>query len=124
MPGFSLTILLLPREDEAGVPLASDILSLLDKKVDVPGWKWASSTVRDVDPASMSAVDIQFVDTSVAKQPIIRFPDNQRFINALVRACNALIEAEPEITRMDVTAGDGDCGLTLKAGAEGKCLYS
>jgi triose/dihydroxyacetone kinase / FAD-AMP lyase (cyclizing) len=31
----------------------------------------------------------------------------------------AIIQAEPEITRLDTIAGDGDCGLTLKAGAEG-----
>jgi dihydroxyacetone kinase len=29
------------------------------------------------------------------------------------------MRAEPEITRLDTIAGDGDCGLTLKAGAEG-----
>lgn len=32
-------------------------------------------------------------------------------------ACNALIEAEPELTRWDTVMGDGDCGETLKTGA-------
>ncbi len=38
---------------------------------------------------------------------------------AIERAANALIAAEPEITKQDTIAGDGDAGLTLKAGAEG-----
>ena len=29
-----------------------------------------------------------------------------------------MIEAEPEITQQDQIAGDGDAGLTLKAGAQ------
>ncbi|KAI1161207.1 dihydroxyacetone kinase [Nemania serpens] len=32
-------------------------------------------------------------------------------------ACNALIEAEPDLTRWDTVMGDGDCGETLKTGA-------
>lgn len=35
------------------------------------------------------------------------------------RACEAIRAAEPELTRFDTVAGDGDCGLTLKTGAEG-----
>ena len=45
--------------------------------------------------------------------------DEKAFVDAVVRAANALIREEPEITRMDNIAGDGDCGLTLKGGAEG-----
>ena len=41
------------------------------------------------------------------------------FIGAIKRAAEALVAAEPEITRQDTIAGDGDAGLTLKAGAEG-----
>jgi dihydroxyacetone kinase len=34
-------------------------------------------------------------------------------------ACATVIAAEPVITRYDQILGDGDCGQTLKAGAEG-----
>lgn len=47
--------------------------------------------------------------------------DPKGFIDAITRAAKALIAAEPEITQQDTVAGDGDAGLTLKAGAEGKC---
>jgi hypothetical protein len=45
--------------------------------------------------------------------------DPDLFVKAVQSACQALISAEPEITKYDTIAGDGDCGLTLKAGAEG-----
>lgn len=45
--------------------------------------------------------------------------DPQLFIAAVTAACQALIAAEPEITKYDTIAGDGDCGETLKAGATG-----
>jgi hypothetical protein len=42
-----------------------------------------------------------------------------KFIGAMKSGLEALMRAEPEITQLDTIAGDGDCGLTLKAGAEG-----
>ena len=51
----------------------------------------------------------------------LRAEDPKAFDAAVERACKALSEAEPEITRYDNVAGDGDCGLTLKAGAAGTC---
>ncbi|KAI1079720.1 glycerone kinase [Whalleya microplaca] len=33
-------------------------------------------------------------------------------------ACDALIVAEPDLTKWDTIMGDGDCGLTLKTGAD------
>lgn len=44
--------------------------------------------------------------------------DSKAFIDAITRACNALIEAEPELTKQDQIAGDGDAGLTLEAGSK------
>jgi hypothetical protein len=49
--------------------------------------------------------------------------DSEGFLNALKRACEAVVEAEPEITRQDVIAGDGDAGLTLRSGAEGESYF-
>lgn len=45
--------------------------------------------------------------------------DQASWLAALKRIGEALINAEPEITKYDQVAGDGDAGLTLKAGAEG-----
>ncbi|KAI1182934.1 dihydroxyacetone kinase [Nemania serpens] len=43
--------------------------------------------------------------------------DPDQFDRMLRTACNALIEAEPDLTRWDTVMGDGDCGETLKTGA-------
>lgn len=45
--------------------------------------------------------------------------DPKLFLAALESALKSVIAAEPEITRYDTIAGDGDAGLTLKAGAQG-----
>lgn len=36
----------------------------------------------------------------------------------ITRGCSALIAAEPTITHYDTVVGDGDCGLTLRDGAQ------
>ena len=115
MPGFSLTLLLLPGASDSNAPNANKLLALLDEPAAVPGWKWtvgkppADTIITPKAAAAASAVET--VQLSVA--------DEKGFIEAIQRACSALIKEEPEITRMDNIAGDGDCGLTLKGGAEG-----
>ncbi|KAM6497094.1 dihydroxyacetone kinase [Amanita muscaria] len=116
MPGFSLTILRLPSVQEPNAPNSSLVLSLLDDNPDVPGWKWSYKGI----PPHLSA---QFVSaTNKTSSPThfvhLQAADPLGFVSKIQRACNALIAAEPEITRMDTVSGDGDCGLTLKAGAE------
>jgi len=111
MPGFSITLLLLPEEQRT----RNLILSLLDEPAETPGWKWSSrvspsclqpsSNIPREDPAS-----------NKSKTPL-KAPDPAGFISAVEKACKAIIQAELEITRMDTIAGDGDCGLTLKGGA-------
>lgn len=117
MPGFSLTLLLLPHHSETGVPSTSEILELLDAPAQAPGWRWSSNL-----PPTTSAptpADTTEGTAHPAAYPKISAPDSDKFVRAITSACEALIKAEPEITRMDTIAGDGDCGLTLKAGAEG-----
>ncbi len=50
MPGFSLTLLLLPREGEAYSQ--AQILEYLDAPADAPGWRWyAKSVPKEVKTA-------------------------------------------------------------------------
>jgi dihydroxyacetone kinase len=112
MPGFSLTLLLLPHEVDASAPSATQILSLLDDKPNVPGWRWSSG-----EPPAAKASQIKGLAV-VAEQRnipgVLKATDPGAFVESIRRAAKALITAEPEITRMDLIAGDGDCGLTLK----------
>lgn len=113
MPGFSITLLLLPSNHES--PSSALVLSLLGEDTDAPAWKRSLNT----PPLAVARA----TPAAVAEQPKrptrLAFPDPQAFTAAIERACKQLISAEPEITRMDSIAGDGDCGLTLRAGASG-----
>ena len=120
MPGFSITTLLLPTAADTGAPDSSLILSLLDEPANTPGWKWSSGTVLPAADQIESGAKRQASAVSQEDLVLLRAEDPQAFNAAVERACNALIAAEPEITRMDNIAGDGDCGLTLKAGASGE----
>ncbi|KAH9840217.1 dihydroxyacetone kinase [Rhodofomes roseus] len=118
MPGFSITLLLLPDGSDSSAPSAESLLSLLDEKPDVPGWKWASAAAP-APPAEQIKQTAGTRPAGVSQSTKLRVEDAKAFDAAVRRACKAIIEAEPEITRMDSIAGDGDCGLTLKDGANG-----
>jgi triose/dihydroxyacetone kinase / FAD-AMP lyase (cyclizing) len=102
MPGFSLTLLLLPTEKSA----SDKILSLLDEPAKTPGWKWSPCTPPTLPvPSPQDEHETGFVAPDV--NATLKPADPASFIDAIRRACNALIKAEPEITKMDTIAGDG-----------------
>ncbi|KAH9965626.1 Dak1 domain-containing protein [Lactifluus volemus] len=115
MPGFSLTLLLLPPPSPTTAPPSDVILRLLDAKTSAPGWKWSSGARPSVAPSSSAVLP----ERATEQRQRIRAQDEQEFVRAVERACNALDKAEPEITKMDTVSGDGDCGLTLQTGAHG-----
>ncbi|KAH9039372.1 dihydroxyacetone kinase 1 [Lactarius pseudohatsudake] len=113
MPGFSLTLLLLPSASD-GTPPSDLILRLLDASTSAPGWKWTSGAA----PSAPSTPPAVLPSERAADQgQRVRAQDVREFERSVERACNALDKAEPEITKMDTVSGDGDCGLTLQTGA-------
>jgi dihydroxyacetone kinase len=116
MPGFSLTLLLLPSSSSDLAPPSDVILRLLDASTSAPGWKWTSGAA----PSAPSAPPSDLPPERAADQgQRVRAQDVNAFERSVERACNALDKAEPEITKMDTISGDGDCGLTLQTGANG-----
>ncbi|KAN0126086.1 dihydroxyacetone kinase [Lactarius tabidus] len=114
MPGFSLTLLLLPSSSSDSAPPSDLILRLLDASTSAPGWKWTSGAA----PSAPSAPPSDLPSERAADQgQRVRAQDVNEFERSVERACNALDKAEPEITKMDTISGDGDCGLTLQTGA-------
>ncbi|KAG9100895.1 Dihydroxyacetone kinase 2 [Ceratobasidium sp. 370] len=95
MPGFSITLVLLPSDDQG--PATTDvILSLLDAPAKTPAWTWTSSnppgsTKQPSPPSKSDSVNVGEGDNKVSSQ----------FVDAVRRACEALIRAEPNITQMD-----------------------
>ncbi|GAA5831207.1 hypothetical protein JCM3766R1_002968 [Sporobolomyces carnicolor] len=135
LPGFSLTLLLLPREPVSPEPSRFEtdlkfskelILECLDDSTQAPGWKWMykgkpeMKVEREEDGGRGKhgkKDEAQLQEESEVKGP--KPTDAKLFISALESALKSVIAAEPEITRYDTIAGDGDAGLTLKAGANG-----
>ncbi|WWC58427.1 dihydroxyacetone kinase [Kwoniella dejecticola CBS 10117] len=115
MPGFSLTLLLLPSKSESGSPYSSaQILEYLDAPASAPGWAWTSGK----EPGVVGEKVEEVVAEKKGKEVDLAPTDQKEFISAIQRACKALILAEPELTEQDQIAGDGDAGLTLEAGAK------
>ncbi|VDC04169.1 unnamed protein product [Peniophora sp. CBMAI 1063] len=109
MPGYSITLLLLE-------PKTKDtVLRLLDAPTAAPGWPFSSRAPASTDFTSAPTA----TSSASASGTSIRAQDPTAFDAAVKRACEAIRAAEPELTRYDTVAGDGDCGLTLKTGAEG-----
>jgi len=113
MPGFSLTLLLLPLSSSDFSPSSDDILRLLDASTSTPGWKWTSGAA----PSTPSAPPVPPSERAADQRQRVRAQDVSGFERSLEGACNALDKAESEITKMDTVSGDGDCGLTLQTGA-------
>lgn len=118
MPGFSVSLLLLPSSSSTAAPPEDVILRLLDASTSAPGWKWTSGAPPSAPPAPPAVLASERTADRAVKVKV-RAQDMPGFAHAVERACNALDKAEPEITTMDTVSGDGDCGLTLQTGAQG-----
>lgn len=113
-PGFSITLLNLETVSTSSFT-KENVLALLDEETDAPGWKpksfkaeaWAQTRNEIESPEKHAAIPKSDIKV-----------DAHRFKAALQSGLNAVIEKEPLITRYDTQVGDGDCGETLKNGAE------
>ena len=117
MPGFSLTLLLLPRFGETAPCQGPVILSLLDDTPNTPGWKWCSKGPPPGLTSSLTSLP-ETGSASKSEGRTLAAPDPTGFVEAIQRAAEAIIQNEPELTRLDNITGDGDAGLTHKSGAE------
>lgn len=108
--GFSITL-----GNMSGMAKAMDlkdeeVIELLDAPTNAPAWPKngyrpvtiSRETEKLRDKANAAAAD----KSGLHKGPVT--PPS--FIPALRQACNAGLEAEPNITQYDLQMGDGDCG--------------
>jgi dihydroxyacetone kinase len=113
MPGFSITMLLLPAANDTGAPSVDLILSLLD---DSTGWKWSSRSV----PKPLSALSsLLTVSHEKAWSASLKANDFNQFDSAVELACRVLIVAklawttfplmETAVLRSKVALPVGDC---------------
>ncbi|KAL2025076.1 hypothetical protein VTK56DRAFT_78 [Thermocarpiscus australiensis] len=110
--GFSITLLNVVNTDIGG----PSMIELLDYPCEATGWSspiskrtWEEKNMATLEWDASVGVNIQAsglkMDGAVAQE-------------ALTRALETVIAAEPEVTRYDTVVGDGDCGIGLKRGAE------
>ncbi|PVH15610.1 dihydroxyacetone kinase [Candidozyma duobushaemuli] len=114
-PGFSITLLNLNKA-ATETYTKEDVLGFLDTPTNAPGWK----------PKIYSDEQWQNPEPEIKESPVAHAEylqsdakvDGAAFGESLKRAMELLISKEPEITKYDTQVGDGDCGETLKNGAE------
>lgn len=119
MPGFSISLVRLPSEDDKSSPVpASRLIELLDAESQAPAWKYTPKGEPTHDILSGKSEEAPRAKKNEAQAgPAIQ--DSKKFLSAVTAACKAGVAAEAELTKYDTILGDGDCGTTLKAGCEG-----
>lgn len=114
-PGFSITLLNLNKA-ATETYTKEDVLGFLDTPTNAPGWKpkiYSDEQWQNPEP--------EIKELPVAHAEYLQLDakvDGAAFGELLKRAMELLISKEPEITKYDTQVGDGDCGETLKNGAE------
>jgi dihydroxyacetone kinase len=95
-------------------------LARVDAPTEAPAWPRVPANFatnhsnRDIEPAVAQAPSTTH-KTSIELSSEAQGEARKK---AIVNAMNAVIAAEEELTNYDKIVGDGDCGLTLKRGAE------
>lgn len=131
-PGFSITLL----------KLDDELLPLLDAPTAVSNWPRSAALDADVGLEHrlvMPQLNCEAKELGACSLPRMRsfpskaFPSNQcsdRLSSVSRRVLSKVIESmaesvgqeEPQITKYDTIAGDGDCGTTLLNGVNGRGL--
>lgn len=108
MHGVSLS--LLPLDLEGGDVL----LESLDEPTTALAWVTPTSKLpplANINPQLGNAVE------AACERKITESEFSGHAVKVLMAACDALAEAEPQLTAWDQVAGDGDCGITMQRGA-------
>jgi dihydroxyacetone kinase len=96
------------------------LMELLDASCNVTGWHTISQSEL---PSSQQPDEGIEMPVSVKTEPDLKSCldcDLDELTRRLRAGLEAVIAAEAEVTKYDSVVGDGDCGTTLKRGAEGE----
>jgi triose/dihydroxyacetone kinase / FAD-AMP lyase (cyclizing) len=124
-PGFSVSLLNVSAA-ERELLFYPNILQLIDDPTEAVSWVGARM------PANKQAINISENNVAFKTQkmpsslsdPVMFWRENDVSCEAvrrgIVGACNAVLQAEKELTQYDSIVGDGDCGATFATGARGQ----
>ncbi|RYO82650.1 hypothetical protein DL766_001086 [Monosporascus sp. MC13-8B] len=110
--GFSISLLNVVNTDIGG----PSMIQLLDYPCEATGW--AAPISKNTWEAKNTATREDKGQSSEESTPSGLKFDATTFKYSLASGLQAVVEAEPEVTRYDTVVGDGDCGIGLKRGAE------
>lgn len=116
--GFSISLLNVVNTDIGG----PSMIQLLDYPSEAAGWAAPISkeTWEEKNTATREGVT---ATEQKAKASGLKY-DAAAATKALKQGLEAVVAAEPDVTRYDSVVGDGDCGIGLKRGAEGKTTHT
>lgn len=112
--GFSITLLNVVNTDIGG----PGMIELLDYPCEATGWSSPISKLTWEEKNTATREQDASVGADVRASGLKM--ERGAAQEALTRALESVVAAEPEVTRYDTVVGDGDCGIGLKRGAEGK----
>lgn len=113
-PGFSITLLNVVNTDIGG----PSMIQLLDHPCEATGWTAPISKETWEEKNSATREGVASSGEKV-KESGLKY-DAKAATEALNTGLEHVVAAEPDVTRFDSVVGDGDCGIGLKRGAEGK----
>lgn len=114
--GFSISLLNVVNTEIGG----PSMIELLDAPSEVTGW--AAPIQKSTWEAGNTATRNDTAAVHQEVKPSGLKLDSAKAKDALTKGLVRVIAAEPDVTRYDTVVGDGDCGVGLKRGAEGKLL--
>lgn len=114
--GFSISLLNVVNTDIGG----PSMIELLDYPCEATGW--AAPIQKTTWEAKNTATREDTTGSVESIKPSDLKTDPIAFSDTLTSGLQAVVAVEPEVTRYDTVVGDGDCGIGLKRGAEGKWI--
>ena len=104
--------------DTAGVSISllkldDSLLRWLDAPTSAPAWPHAA-----LERPRVVEEHIPIQTTARLRELPVQTETGRRMKIIVEAACNALIDAEPQLTELDRAVGDGDLGITLSRGAK------
>jgi len=115
-PGWSISLLNMSGIERDTNTSLFTLMHLLDHDTKAPAWPRNGYKYVKL-PKEKSNVDAgDAADVAAQKGPMV---DPNLLENALRKACDAAVKAEPDITKWDIQMGDGDCGEAVESMCKG-----
>lgn len=112
--GFSISLLNVVNTNIGG----PSMIQLLDEPCEAIGWAAPIRKETWEAKSEQTRNNITTAEEEISPSGLKVDADATKL--ALTGALERVILAEPDVTRYDTVVGDGDCGIGLKRGAEGK----